>query len=181
MSGIELISHIVPKNNNNFYLVEDGYIKGGFRSVSTYSEISSIPIDSRKVGSIVYVQDEDRFYKFYPTTSTVVLFTTNLVTISTANSPYSMDLKINVLSVLADTNNVTVNLPELELTDVGKSIKIKMSVSSNASYTTSIVPYGTAKIDTLSSISLSPTTGLNSVELYAETQLSWIITSSHKL
>lgn len=181
MSGIELISHIVPKNSNNFYLVEDSYLKGSVRCVSTYAEIALIPTDSRKVGSIIYVEDQNKYYKFYPTTSTVIEFLSGISSISTVNSPYTVSESDSVIICLADTGNITVNLPQLNSNFIGKSYKIKMRMDSNTSYTVGVNAYAGNTIEGSASKTLNNVSGTNSFELTAITGTLWAIISSHKI
>ncbi len=63
MSNIEIISKIVPKNGRDFPVVEDSYVQGGFRSLEAESDRNAIPVSSRKTGMIVYVRDDQKYYK----------------------------------------------------------------------------------------------------------------------
>jgi hypothetical protein len=60
--SIEIISRIVPKNGQSFAVLEDKYLHGGFQVVAT---LTSVPMDSRKEGMIVYAEDVEKYYKLY--------------------------------------------------------------------------------------------------------------------
>lgn len=53
MSGVKLQDHLEPRGSSDFYLLEDIYMKGGLQV--TYDR-SSIPLDHRKFGMLVYEQ-----------------------------------------------------------------------------------------------------------------------------
>lgn len=59
---IEIISTLVPKNNQPFPTHEAQFGKGGWRSVPTQADRDSLPQDRREVGMAVYVQDEQQTY-----------------------------------------------------------------------------------------------------------------------
>lgn len=61
--GIELISEIVQKNNQQFPLVDSNNIRGGIYSVNTLIERDSIPLERRKNGMLCYVSQEEEYYK----------------------------------------------------------------------------------------------------------------------
>ncbi len=181
MSGIETISYFKPKNNQSFYLVEDTYLKGSLKSVQTYSDISLIPTDSRKIGSLIYVIDEDRYYKFYPNTSNVILHDLSLSNIVDADSPYSASFANKYIIAEASASNITINLPEINSYDIGKSISIKMDFNSDNSLNINITPFAGSTIDGSGSLSLSTLTGVNSAVLVAAKTNLWVIISSHKI
>lgn len=52
---LQLTSFLVPRNGNNFYLLEDSYLKGGFRVVADNVERDNINPVSKKAGMLVYV------------------------------------------------------------------------------------------------------------------------------
>lgn len=60
MAGIELIDQIVPKNSQDFGMVEDIHFIGGFRVVATIVERDAIVVNAKeKEGCIAYVLDSD--------------------------------------------------------------------------------------------------------------------------
>lgn len=61
--GIELISEIVQKNNQQFPLVDSNNIRGGIYSVNTINERDNIPLERRKNGMLCYVSQEEEYYK----------------------------------------------------------------------------------------------------------------------
>lgn len=61
---IPVNSNLVPAHPGKTpYVVEDIYIKGGFRVVATKELRDSIPLQARKPGMIVYVFNMDKYYK----------------------------------------------------------------------------------------------------------------------
>ena len=52
---IELTSNLTPRNGGNFFLMEDIYVKGGWRTVETVSDMMAIPVDGLKTGCVIYV------------------------------------------------------------------------------------------------------------------------------
>lgn len=60
---IPLVSYIEPKNNGEYPILEDTYVKGGFRSVQTIIERDNIPTLRRKNGMQVFVIDTTTNYQ----------------------------------------------------------------------------------------------------------------------
>lgn len=60
---IEVISEIRPKNGGTFPLLDDAFLRGGFRSCSNLTERNSIPMDSRKEGMHCFVISTDTVYR----------------------------------------------------------------------------------------------------------------------
>lgn len=58
--NIEIISRIIPKNGQNFPVVEDKYVHGGFHVATYFADIS---MESRKEGMLVYLQGDGKYYK----------------------------------------------------------------------------------------------------------------------
>lgn len=58
--NIEIISRIIPKNGQNFPVVEDKYVHGGFHVASSFAEVS---MESRKEGMLIYLQGDSKYYK----------------------------------------------------------------------------------------------------------------------
>ena len=55
--AVVLISHLEPQNNGDFHLIEDIYLKGGFRAVSNIAARNAITLLRRKNGMRVGVMD----------------------------------------------------------------------------------------------------------------------------
>lgn len=181
MTGIEVSSHFKPKNSQEFYIVEDTYLKGSCRSVNTYLDIDLIPTDSRKVGALIYVIEEDKYYKFYPDISTISPHTNGLISITTADSPYTFDFRYSIINAKATTNNITIYLPELSSLDLGKTVTIKMDLNSNSSYTVEVEPFAGSTIDTGGTQTLGITGGLNAITITAVSSTDWIILNSYSI
>jgi hypothetical protein len=60
---IQLIAELNPKNNADFALLDDMYLRGGFHVVDNLTTRNSIPIDRRKHGMKVFVQTTDLVYE----------------------------------------------------------------------------------------------------------------------
>lgn len=61
--GIPLIGELIPKNNGKFALIDSSNVRGGLMQVETIDDRDSIADDLLKVGSIVYVQEVNKFYQ----------------------------------------------------------------------------------------------------------------------
>jgi hypothetical protein len=59
---IEIISKIEPKNNGSFPVCEDVDIKGGYQSRIDITDRNNIPLLNRKIGMLVYLQSDEKFY-----------------------------------------------------------------------------------------------------------------------
>jgi len=55
---MELSTFLLPKNGNQFFLMEDIYLKGGLRAVADHLGRDSIPAPSRKAGMLVVTQND---------------------------------------------------------------------------------------------------------------------------
>ena len=62
--GVELISEIIQKNNQDFPLVDSNNIRGGVYTVNTVAERNNIPKVRIKTGMLCYVIEEDEYYKY---------------------------------------------------------------------------------------------------------------------
>lgn len=60
---IRVTSFYLPASPSIPYLLEDVYVRGGFRSVATTTLRDSIAALSLKIGMLVYCQDVDKYYK----------------------------------------------------------------------------------------------------------------------
>jgi hypothetical protein len=60
--AINLISKIKPKNNGVFPVYEDVDGYGGFQTRDSISDRNSIPILNRKIGMLVYVRSDRKYY-----------------------------------------------------------------------------------------------------------------------
>jgi hypothetical protein len=59
---IDLISKIKPKNDGDFPVCEDVDIEGGYQVRADITDRNSIPTLNRKIGMLVYVQSEEKYY-----------------------------------------------------------------------------------------------------------------------
>ncbi len=64
--SIQLTGNLKPANNNTFYLVEDIYVRGGFRSVADISARDLITTNNRKSGMLVLCQDTFKIWQLEP-------------------------------------------------------------------------------------------------------------------
>ena len=63
MSGVKITGNLVPNQQQDTYaLLEDIYLLGGFRTVADTTERDNIPIERRKWGMLVYVQQNGVLY-----------------------------------------------------------------------------------------------------------------------
>lgn len=62
--AIRLSTFLLPKNDNNFFLLEDKHIKGGYTIVNTLVDRDNIPEINLKVGSLVYVISQNSTYRY---------------------------------------------------------------------------------------------------------------------
>ena len=60
--SIEIISELVQKNGQPFALLDDSAIRGGFHCIDLLSNLSNIPVDLRKFGMHVFVQENSKVY-----------------------------------------------------------------------------------------------------------------------
>ena len=60
---IALASYLIPRAGNSYALLEDIYIKGGFRILQTLAERDAIDPTATKVGMLVYVVDDKKTYR----------------------------------------------------------------------------------------------------------------------
>ncbi len=66
MSSITLISNLIPKNNGDFPILEDIYLKSGHRVVNTISDRNAITIERRNDGmKVAVVNDGTSHYNEY--------------------------------------------------------------------------------------------------------------------
>lgn len=61
--SIDIISELKPKNNAEFALLDDQYLRGGVRVCADLTTRNAIPVDKRKYGMKVFVQATDLTYK----------------------------------------------------------------------------------------------------------------------
>jgi hypothetical protein len=61
--AIDLVSFLRPKNGNTFALLEDVYLKGGYRSVANATERDAIDPLCRKSGMLVLTRDNTTIWK----------------------------------------------------------------------------------------------------------------------
>lgn len=61
--AIQVASFIIPKGGNQWFILEDKYIKGGLRVCATIAERDAIDADSRKAGMLVIVQSDMKIYQ----------------------------------------------------------------------------------------------------------------------
>lgn len=56
---IPVASNFTPRNGQQYFLLEDIYLRGGYRAVTATADLATIPETSLKVGSAVYVVETD--------------------------------------------------------------------------------------------------------------------------
>ena len=61
---IPVSSNLVPRNGNTWPVVEDIFIKGGYRTVSTRADLLAIPAENLKPGSSVFVRSERSLFVY---------------------------------------------------------------------------------------------------------------------
>ena len=59
---IPLSSNIEPRNGNTWPLVEDKYIKGGYRSIESLAALAALDVEHKKVGMMFFVLSENAIY-----------------------------------------------------------------------------------------------------------------------
>lgn len=89
--AIELITEIRPKNGGAFALLDDAFIRGGFRSCGTLTERNSIPMDSRKEGMHCFVVSTDTVYRL---TSDLVTWSTDSALTKSLQDAYNEGAEI---------------------------------------------------------------------------------------
>lgn len=62
--GINLIDEITPKNDADFPMVQDTYLKGGMRVVSTTTERDNITTERKTTGMLVHVTADGNDYRW---------------------------------------------------------------------------------------------------------------------
>lgn len=60
---VTVVNTIKPKNNNDFGLIEDIDLIGGFRAVDTLAARDAIPVDKLKLGAFVFVTQLNALYR----------------------------------------------------------------------------------------------------------------------
>jgi hypothetical protein len=60
--AIGLNTFLVPANGNNFFLVEDRYVKGGLRAVADEAARDLVPSNNRKSGMVVITQNNHKMW-----------------------------------------------------------------------------------------------------------------------
>lgn len=71
---VMMSSYLLPLSPSLPFLVEDTYVKGGFRVVATFSDLGLIVAFAKKQGMLAYVTDEDKYYKLLADKKTWVEF-----------------------------------------------------------------------------------------------------------
>lgn len=67
---IQLASYVVPKNGGQFFLMEDKYLKGGFRVCIDTADRDAIFSVSLKSGMVVYTQSDSKYWQWNAATTT---------------------------------------------------------------------------------------------------------------
>lgn len=62
LMAIQVSSFLVPKNGNQWFILEDKYIKGGLQVAATLAERDAIPDTNRKAGMLVVVQADGKVW-----------------------------------------------------------------------------------------------------------------------
>lgn len=101
---IQLASYLIPRNNGAFYLLEDTYLKGGFRVTADVTSRDAIPAPCLKNGMLCYTVAENKFWKYNSVSSTweVAKFSTNNSYDNTTLFPDAAD-RVGTVCVAADT------------------------------------------------------------------------------
>lgn len=60
---ISLTSYLTPKNGAKWFLLEDIYLRGGFRVVATVAERDTLHASTKKVGMLVAVLEDGKIWK----------------------------------------------------------------------------------------------------------------------
>ncbi len=60
---INVISNIEPYGGNSWYLIDDKFIRGGFRCVDTIADRTAIHPQSLKAGMLVYTNDTKKMWQ----------------------------------------------------------------------------------------------------------------------
>ena len=60
---IQLASFLVPKNGNTWYVLEDNYVRGGYRSVASVADRNLLDVSVLKAGMLVYTVLEDKSWR----------------------------------------------------------------------------------------------------------------------
>jgi hypothetical protein len=60
---VQLASFLIPRNGNDWYLLEDKYIKGGFQVVADLTVRDAINPVNRKAGMLTYVQSSASMFQ----------------------------------------------------------------------------------------------------------------------
>lgn len=67
---IQLASYLIPKSGNNYALIEDKYIRGGFKVLATEAELSNIDTSAKKEGMFAYTVATGKVWKLNSDLST---------------------------------------------------------------------------------------------------------------
>ena len=61
---VEVASFLIPRVGADYFLLEDIHLRGGMRCVETMQDLYDTLPDKIKLGSLAYVQDEDKNYQY---------------------------------------------------------------------------------------------------------------------
>jgi hypothetical protein len=61
--AIQIASNLVPRSGNTWPVVEDVYVKGGYRTVANLAARDAIDPLALKLGMLVFVQSENAHFK----------------------------------------------------------------------------------------------------------------------
>lgn len=112
---IQVIAEIVPKNNAEFAILDDQNLRGSYRVCPTINDRNEIPIDNRKAGMQVYVQDTNNSYTLESDLTTWTL-------LSDPNQSYTHNQIIG--SSIWNINHPLNKFPSVSVTDSGGNVII---------------------------------------------------------
>lgn len=75
---ISMTAFLLPSNAAIPFLVEDIYVKGGFRCVAAFTDLTKIHPFAKKSGMLAYVSQDDKMYKLLADRTTWVEFKVGL-------------------------------------------------------------------------------------------------------
>lgn len=66
---IQIASYLLPKNNGTFFLLDDEFIRGGFKVVADTTARNAMESVRLKEGALVFVVSENKYYKYIEATT----------------------------------------------------------------------------------------------------------------
>ena len=131
MAGIRITGSFVTNDPNDTYaLLEDKYLLGGFRSVENLEDRDNIPLERRKWGMLVYVNENQTIYVLQQDNNSNDL-TDNLNW--KAVSENGTDIKIPAAKVISLDNNISLSsgLPVIDNVQVHENDVVVVFAQNN--------------------------------------------------